>query len=198
MFYRFVESVLTFSFICWFLSISIKYTNEFSRVVKVCSNINGTDEEPVQEMYDKRVDNKANSILPDSSHQLHQRFKLLPSGSLYRLPSIKSNRYKRFFIPTAIFSSIPEGRGSHLHSAFLLILLISVGFFYMMFCGLARAQCLDLISYFISYWPFICLLLFLCALCIYALLHAFMGFCIYIDCVYVFHSCTVNCPIVGQ
>lgn len=27
MFYQFVQSVLTFSFICWFLSISIKYTN---------------------------------------------------------------------------------------------------------------------------------------------------------------------------
>lgn len=136
----------------------------------------------MQEMYDKRVDNKANSILPDSSRSLHQQFKLLPSGSLYRLPSIKSNRYKHSFIPTAIFSSIPEGRGSHLHSTFLLILLISV-FFCMRFCGLARAQCLDMISYFINYWCFICLLLFSCALCIYVFLRAFMGFCIYIDCI---------------
>lgn len=130
MFYQFVESVLTFSLTCWFLSISIKYTNELSRAVKVCSNTNGMVEEPMQEMYDKRVDNKANSILPDSSHPLHQQFKLLLSGSFYRLPSIKSNRYKHSFIPTAIFSSIPEGRGSHLHSTFLLILLISMFFLY--------------------------------------------------------------------
>ncbi len=92
MFYcAFIEPVITFYFICWFQSLNSNNKNILSRVVKVCSKIIGTVQEPLQDMYNKRVYKKAKSILSDSSHPLHQQFELLPSGSLYRLPPIKTN-----------------------------------------------------------------------------------------------------------
>lgn len=103
MFYRsFVECVLPFSFICWFQSLNIRNKNSLSRVVSVRSKIIGTDQEALQDMYNKRVHRKAKSILSDSSHPLYQQFEHLPSGSLFRLPPVKTNRYKQSFIPTAV------------------------------------------------------------------------------------------------
>ena len=38
-YHSFIESLLTFSFICWFNGLSVKEKNSLNTIVKVCSNI---------------------------------------------------------------------------------------------------------------------------------------------------------------
>ena len=103
MFYHaFIESVITFSFICWFSSLRVKQKNVLNKVVKVCSKITGSALKTLQDLYNKQLHKKAESILSDCSHPLHQQFQFLPSGSLLRLPLAKTNRYKHSFVPSAI------------------------------------------------------------------------------------------------
>lgn len=99
MFYRsFIESVITFSFTCWFSS----QKNVLNKVVKVCSKITGIAQETLHYLYNKQLHKKAEFILSDCSHPLHHQFQFLPSGSLLRLPLAKTNRYKHSFVPSAI------------------------------------------------------------------------------------------------
>ena len=53
-------------------------------------------------MFDKRVLKKAHSLLAGEAHPLHHEFELLPSGSQYRLPRMRTNRFSGSFIPYAI------------------------------------------------------------------------------------------------
>ncbi len=87
----FVGSVLTFSLICWFQSLSVKNTP--SRVGSVCTKTTGTVQETLQDLYNKRANKKASAILSDCSHQLHQQLLFLPSASLLRVPPIKTRRF---------------------------------------------------------------------------------------------------------
>lgn len=103
MFYScFIESVLTFSFICWHGSLSIKQKNRMQGIVKVCSKIVGTLLNDLYDLYKVRSLKKARAILADHSHPLWDEFMLLPSGRRYSLPRCRTNRLKRSFIPTAI------------------------------------------------------------------------------------------------
>lgn len=81
MFYScFIESVLTFSFICWHRSLSIKQKNRMLGIVKVCSKIVGTPLDDLHDLYKVRSLKKARAILADPSHPLWGEFMLLPSG----------------------------------------------------------------------------------------------------------------------
>uniref|UniRef100_A0A671U0G4 Endonuclease/exonuclease/phosphatase domain-containing protein n=1 Tax=Sparus aurata TaxID=8175 RepID=A0A671U0G4_SPAAU len=101
----FIESVIMFSFICWFQSLRVKertLLTLLNKVVSISSKITGFAQETLQDLYNKQLLKKANSILSDCSHPLHQQFQFLPSGSLLRLPLAKTNRYKHSFVPPAV------------------------------------------------------------------------------------------------
>ena len=103
LFYKFyVESVLTFSFICWFGSLNVRHKNALNKIVNIGSKIIGVQQSNLSVLYNSQVVKRANSILSDHSHPLHQHFQLLPSGTRFSLPSVKTNRYKHSFTPTAI------------------------------------------------------------------------------------------------
>lgn len=103
MFYScFIESVLTFSFICWHGSLSVKQKNRLQGIVKVCSKIAGTSLNDLHDLYKVRSLKKARSIVADPSHPLWCDFMLLPSGRRYKLPLCNTNRFKKSFIPAAI------------------------------------------------------------------------------------------------
>ena len=102
-FYKcFIESVLTFSFICWYGSLSIKNRNVLSKVVNVCSKIVGARQESMNALYERRVVGKARVIAVDKSHGLSKYFELLPSGMRYRTPRLRTLRMKNSFIPQSI------------------------------------------------------------------------------------------------
>ena len=69
----------------------------------------------MQHIYEKRVLKKAHSLIEDESHPLLKDFELLPSGSLFRAPKIRTNRFRNSFIPSAI--SLLNKSRKRIHSA---------------------------------------------------------------------------------
>ena len=103
-FYKcFIESVLTFSNICWFGNLSVKNKNVLNRIVNVCSKVVGVKQEGLNELYERRVMRKAQVILSDKSHCLSKYYELLPSGKRYRSQRFKNVRSKNSFIHKSIF-----------------------------------------------------------------------------------------------
>ncbi len=101
LFYRsFVESVVTFSLICWYGT--VKQKNSLSRLIKVSSCIIGSKQKALEELYQKQMLRRVESILSDSSHPLQAEFQMLPSGLRFKLPKFRTNRYKHSFVPAAI------------------------------------------------------------------------------------------------
>ena len=87
MFYRaFIESVLTFSFLGWFGSLSVKNKTVLARVVNVCSKIVGERQASLSELYERHAVLKGRKIAGDSAHVLARHYELLPSGRRYRMP----------------------------------------------------------------------------------------------------------------
>ncbi len=76
--------------------VSISTQNALIKVVNA--------QETLQGLYNKQLHKKAESILSDCSHPLHQQFQFLPSGTLHWLPLAKTNRFKHSFIPSAASS----------------------------------------------------------------------------------------------
>ena len=104
-FYRcFLESVLTFGFICWFGGLSVKNVNVLNRVVNVCGKIVGVKQKSLEVLYDERIVSKGRVIGNDASHVLAHHFELLPSGRRFRVQKMTTVRRKNSFIPRAIIA----------------------------------------------------------------------------------------------
>jgi len=85
-----IESVLTFSVICWYGNLTVKAKTALSYIVKVSSKIIGIQECSLTDLYNRQVVRKTKSVISDSSQPL--QFQILPSSSRLRLPPVKSNR----------------------------------------------------------------------------------------------------------
>ena len=103
LFYRaFVESVISFSIICWYGNLGIKQKNALNGIVRGASKIVGEKFSCLSLIYDRQVLMKASCIREDSSHPLYSAYELLPSGQWLKAPGAKNNRYKFSFVPTSI------------------------------------------------------------------------------------------------
>ena len=98
----FIESVLTFGFMCWFEGLSVRSVNVLNRVVRTCGKVIGERPTAMKELYESRVVRKAWMIERDTSHVLSQYFQKLPSGRRFRMTNVKTNRRRKSFIPMAI------------------------------------------------------------------------------------------------
>jgi hypothetical protein len=102
-FYRcFIESVLTFSFICWYGGLRVKNKSVLNKVVNVCNRVAGVKHACLDDLYECRVRQKAGKIVSDSGHVLARHYELLPSGRRLRTPKFKTLRTKNSFIPSSI------------------------------------------------------------------------------------------------
>ena len=102
-FYRcFVESIITFSFICWFGKLSVNNRLTLNRIVNVSSKIIGGKQDSLSELYEKRVIKKAHSIRVSKNHVLSKYIEALPSGRRFRVPAYKTKRAQTSFIPSAV------------------------------------------------------------------------------------------------
>ena len=54
------------------------------------------------DIYLKEVKRMTRNILSDPTHPLHGAFELMPSGRRYRLPHMRTSRFRETFIPTAL------------------------------------------------------------------------------------------------
>lgn len=69
MFYRsYVESLLSFSLMCWFNSLNVKNKRSLEIIVNQGSKITGRKQMSVAQLYGREVLGKAHSILSDDSH----------------------------------------------------------------------------------------------------------------------------------
>ncbi len=102
LFYRsFVESVVIFFSICWYGSITVKpKKNSIWRLIWVSICITGSKQKGLDELYQKQMLRRVESILSDST--LQAEFQMLTSGSRFKLPKLRTNRYKHSFVPAAI------------------------------------------------------------------------------------------------
>ena len=100
MFYKScIQSVLTFSFICWFGNVSQKDKNNLQRIVNISSKVTGVTQSTLTALYEKQVVNKATRILADDTHVLHADYILLPSSRRFRTVTCKTNRKRFSFVP---------------------------------------------------------------------------------------------------
>ncbi len=97
-----IESVITFSFVCWYGSLNVKNRNRQQGIVKVCGKIVGTTLNDLNDLYKARTLKKAELIMNDPSHPLQNVFKLLLSTRRYYLPLCRTNIFKNYVIPAAI------------------------------------------------------------------------------------------------
>ena len=63
-----IESVLTFSFLCWFGGLNVKSKNVLNKVVNVCSKIVCERQEHLSQLYERHVVQKAPVTVDDNSH----------------------------------------------------------------------------------------------------------------------------------
>ena len=102
-FYRsFIESVLSYGFLCWFDGLSLKNKNILTRVVNLGSKIVGQKQEGLAKLYECRAMKKAAKVASDETHILFHHYKLLPSGRRYQSLKFKTNRTQNSFIPSSI------------------------------------------------------------------------------------------------
>ena len=95
-FYRsFIESILTFGFLCWFSGLNVSNRNMLERIVKLCSKVIGAKQNSLCVLYDDRIVTKVKSIVRDESHILTQYFELLPSRRRFRVPRSNTQRLKK-------------------------------------------------------------------------------------------------------
>ena len=100
MFYKScIQSVLTFSFICWFGNVSQKDKNSLQRIVNISSKVTVVTQSTLTALYEKQVVNKATRILADDKHVLHADYILLPSSRRFRTVTCKTNRKRFSFVP---------------------------------------------------------------------------------------------------
>ena len=91
-FYKsYIESVLSFSMICWYGNLNVKDKASLAKVVKAGDKIIGAKQSSLADLYNRFVHKKAESILSANGHP---EFQLLPSKSRFRFPAVKTNRYR--------------------------------------------------------------------------------------------------------
>ena len=98
----FVESVLTFSFTCWYGCLTVTEKKKLDSVVNECGKIVGVKQTSLAELYSTRVTERASRIRKDPSHVLEKYFELLPLERRLRTTKCRTNRFKFTFVPTAV------------------------------------------------------------------------------------------------
>ena len=102
-FYRAViESILTFSIIIWFKSLSQCEKRKLNKVITHASRIIGTSLPSLEVLYFQRLNTRTNKILKDQTHPAYNIFELLPSGRRYRSLKIRTTRFGDSLFPNAI------------------------------------------------------------------------------------------------
>lgn len=99
-----IESLLTFTMICWFGYLGVTNKDRLSKIVQICQSIADIHFNSIGYVYEVRVIQRATSNLADFNHTLHPEFFLLLSGRTYTfLKQAKSNVYLSFMLAVVGF-----------------------------------------------------------------------------------------------
>ncbi|XP_055495177.1 uncharacterized protein LOC129699431 isoform X2 [Leucoraja erinacea] len=97
-----VESILSGNITIWFGNCSAQDKKALQRLVRSAERTMGTTLAPLQELYIRRCNSRANKIMGDSFHPSNGLFQLLRSGKHLRCHAVKTERMRRSFFPEAI------------------------------------------------------------------------------------------------
>ena len=98
----FIESVLTFSFICWVYNRNVTQRHSLQRTEKVSSKIICDKVRSLFLFCDQQMILKVHFVTKDPDHALCGEFKRLPHGRRFRSLVCKTNRRGNSFVPTAV------------------------------------------------------------------------------------------------
>ena len=103
LFYRtFIQSILCFSFICWFDSLSEQCRDKLNNIVETAGKIIGCTPERLETLYKKQVLSKARKIRKNEQHFLSSKYEMLPSERRLKTVFVKTDRFRYSFIPSSI------------------------------------------------------------------------------------------------
>ena len=97
-----IQSVLTFSIICFFGSMPKKHRAELERVRKAAERIIGSSLPTLSSIYEGNLLNKINKIKKDNSHPFNKLTVFNRSGIRLHVPITRTSRFRNSFIPEAI------------------------------------------------------------------------------------------------
>ena len=96
-----VQSVVTFSSVCWYNNLSVGNKVKLDRVRKAAERIIGKDLDSFECLYNKNVLKKFNMVMK-TDHPLQCQVQWLRSGRRLQSLMCKTNRFRDSFLPTAI------------------------------------------------------------------------------------------------
>lgn len=113
LFYKSVlQSVLSFGLVCVFGSMRKQDQDKLQRIIKTASRIIGCNLTSAAQLFQDIIRHKAESIIGDTTHPLHDRFQLSKCGKGRLLQrKIRTTRFSRSFVPSAI-RIVNEGHSS--------------------------------------------------------------------------------------
>ena len=98
-----IRSVVTFSSIAWFNSLTVKIRKKFERIVKQARRTIGVEIENLQCLVESNITDKFYSIVSDETHPLNSVTIQTRSGRLSQL-NLKTSRFQNSFLPKAIYN----------------------------------------------------------------------------------------------
>ena len=100
----FVKSVMTFGLVCWWGNLSVKNKEKLNRIYTISCKIATccSPDTSLEHLYKSTTLQMATKILSDPTHFLPDHYDLLHSGRRYRMPTVKTQRALKSFIPSSI------------------------------------------------------------------------------------------------
>lgn len=99
-----VSSAILFALVCWGSRLKVADSNRLNKVIRKAGDVIGVKLDSLESVMERRMLEKLQSILENTTHPLHQflvQHRSTRTGRL-RLPTSKTERHRRSFLPVAI------------------------------------------------------------------------------------------------
>jgi len=97
-----VQSVMSFSIVCWFGNSNIQSKDKLNRIINNCAKLGVKNVVPLSDIYNKCTIQRSKTIFNDNTHPLNSFYEYLPSGRRLRALSCRTARYAKSFVPSSI------------------------------------------------------------------------------------------------
>ena len=97
-----VESVILFGCTVWGGGCTERDANKIRQIQRSAGKVIGHQPKPWKEISDERITTKAKNIMRDEHHPLFKNYNMLPSNRRLRQLKIRTERFKKTFIPYSI------------------------------------------------------------------------------------------------
>ena len=102
-----VIPVLLYSCTAFFSMLSVQLQDALGKSTRFCKKVlrkcyNYEKEYNLNDVNRDRISKLVDKIKSDPSHPLYKCFQLLPSGRRYRLPAMRTSRFRKSLVPVAI------------------------------------------------------------------------------------------------